>query len=86
MRMLVSGLRRGLTAQEAAQVLQFHPDAVRYWLRVGELRGTRLESADDWLVEPEDLLAFLQQNGEPLPWSAPVANGGDPQAAFSPAN
>jgi hypothetical protein len=86
MRMLASGLRRGLTAQEAAQVLQFHPDAVRYWLRVGELRGTRLESADDWLVEPEDLLAFLQQNGELLPWSAPVANGGDPQAAFSPAN
>lgn len=84
--MLGSGLRRGLTAQEAAQVLQFHPDAVRYWLRVGELRGVRLESGDDWLIEPEDLLAFLRQNGEPLPWSMPATGGGDAQAAFTPAH
>lgn len=84
--MLAKGLRRGLTVQEAAKLLQFHPEAVRYWLRVGELRGTRLEPADDWLVEPDDLLAFLRQNDEPFPWSVPVVGGGDARTAFTPAH
>lgn len=82
--MLPSGLRRGLTTQEAARLLQFHPEAVRYWLRVGELRGTRLDSTDEWLVEPEDLLAFLRQNDELLPWSVPVADSGEGATAFGP--
>ena len=29
--------RRRYTIGEAAALLQFHPDAVRYWVRVGEL-------------------------------------------------
>lgn len=77
--MLVNGARKGLTAGQAAQVLQFHPESVRYWLRVGELRGVRIEGADDWLIDPEDLLTFLRQNGEPLPWpSLDVTHPHDP--------
>ncbi|MBX6342848.1 MAG: helix-turn-helix domain-containing protein [Thermomicrobiaceae bacterium] len=52
---------------EAAQILQFHPDAVRYWLRIGELPGERASAGEDWRIRPEDLVAFLRESGESLP-------------------
>jgi excisionase family DNA binding protein len=70
---LVSRLRRGLTLQEAARLIQFHHETVRYWLRVGELRGTRTPAGDDWTIELEDLLVFLRANGEIPPWSMPTS-------------
>lgn len=58
---------------ETAEILQFHPDAIRYWVRVGELpsepdpRG----SNQDVLVRAESIVAFLRQNGETLPAGLP---------------
>lgn len=66
--------RAGYTVSEAAEILQFHPDAVRYWVRVGELPGTPDEVRGDWVIGPEALVAFLRQNGETLPAKAPLAN------------
>jgi len=63
--------QRGLTVPEAARLIQFHQETVRYWLQVGELRGFRQSPGDDWLIEPEDLLAFFRENGEIPPWSVP---------------
>ena len=59
--------RRGYTVDEAARMLQFHPDALRYWLRVGELNGVRLGRRDEWLIGPDALTLFLRQNGEVAP-------------------
>ncbi|MDI3340049.1 MAG: helix-turn-helix domain-containing protein [Sphaerobacter sp.] len=55
------------TVGEAAELLQFHPDAIRYWLRVGELAGERVGTPEGWLIRSDALVAFLRQNGEPLP-------------------
>lgn len=64
--------RRGAyTISEAAEILQFHPDAIRYWLRVGELVGDRVAERDGWLIRPEALVSFLRQNGETLPSALP---------------
>jgi hypothetical protein len=71
--------RRGYTVEEAAALLQYHPDAMRYWLRVGQLAGLRLrvgrlDGHDDWLIGLDALLAFLRQNGEPAPADLPLAS------------
>jgi hypothetical protein len=69
--------RRGYTVEEAAALLQYHPDALRYWLRVGELAGlrfSRLDGHEDWLIGLDALLAFLRQNGEPAPADLPLAS------------
>lgn len=65
--MLETGSRRGYSVKEVATILQFHPDTVTYWLRTGELSGTRNDAENGWLVAPEALVAFLRQNGEILP-------------------
>ncbi len=65
--MLETSSRRGYSVSEVATILQFHPDTVTYWLRTGELNGMRDDDANDWLVAPEALVAFLRQNGETLP-------------------
>jgi transposase len=65
--MLETAGRRGYSISEVATILQFHPDTVRYWLRTGELSGMRDDDANEWRVAPEDLVAFLRQNGEMLP-------------------
>jgi transposase len=65
--MLETRGRRTYSISEVATILQFHPDTVMYWLRTGELSGTRDEFSNDWRVEPEELVAFLRQNGETLP-------------------
>lgn len=59
------------TVDEAATILQFHPDAIRYWLRVGELCGRLDAAAGDWVIRADALVAFLRQNGEHLPDTLP---------------
>lgn len=63
------------TVNEAAEILQFHPDAIRYWLRVGELTGELVEqgagAGGDWAIRPEALVAFLRQNNEMMPIDLP---------------
>lgn len=67
---------------ETAEILQFHPDAVRYWVRVGELPSELDPRGDgqDVLVRAESIVAFLRHNGETLPAGLPGS-----QAAPSPA-
>jgi hypothetical protein len=65
--MLETSRRRGYSINEVAHILQFHPDAVQYWLRTGELSGRHDDLSDEWRVAPDDLVAFLRQNGESLP-------------------
>jgi excisionase family DNA binding protein len=65
--MAEAGGHRAYSIQEVATILQFHPDTVAYWLRTGELSGHRDEFANEWRIEPADLIAFLRQNGETLP-------------------
>lgn len=65
--MLESNRRGGYSISEVAHILQFHPDAVQYWLRTGELSGQHDDLSNEWRVAPDDLVAFLRQNGETLP-------------------
>lgn len=65
--MLETTGRRGYSVSEAANILQFHPDTVRYWLRTGELSGMLDDTANEWRIMPEELVAFLRQSGESLP-------------------
>ncbi len=59
------------SVDEAATILEFHPDAIRYWLRTGELVGLRPPGGGDWVIHADALVAFLRQNGEHLPGPLP---------------
>lgn len=59
--------RQEYTIAEVAQLTDYHPDAVRYWVRVGELPGTQDQRRGDWVVDSYDLLSFLRINGETVP-------------------
>ena len=59
------------TVEEAATILQFHPDTIRYWLRVGELAGCPDPTVGDWVIRADEMVAFLRQNGEHLPDALP---------------
>lgn len=59
--------RQEFTISEVAQLLDYHPDAVRYWVRVGELPGTQDQHRGEWVVDSKDLLSFLKVNGEAVP-------------------
>lgn len=59
--------RQEYTILEVAQLLDYHPDAVRYWVRVGELPGTEDRRRGEWVVDSDDLLSFLRVNGEAVP-------------------
>jgi hypothetical protein len=59
--------RRRYTIPEVARLLNYHPDTVRYWLRVGELVGQPDQESGDWLVRDEELVTFLRGNGEAVP-------------------
>ncbi|HEX7101789.1 MAG TPA: helix-turn-helix domain-containing protein [Nitrolancea sp.] len=65
--MLENNRRGGYSISEVAHILQFHPDAVQYWLRTGELSGRHDHLSDEWRIAQDDLVAFLRQNGETLP-------------------
>ncbi len=64
--MQVAG-RQEFTIAEVSQLTDYHPDAVRYWVRVGELPGTQDQDRGDWVVDSTDLLSFLRVNGETVP-------------------
>jgi hypothetical protein len=64
--MQVAG-RQEYTIAEVAQITDYHPDAVWYWVRVGELPGTQDQQHGDWVVDSTDLLSFLRGNGENVP-------------------
>jgi hypothetical protein len=59
--------RQEFTIAEVARLTDYHPDAVRYWVRVGELPGTQDQHRGDWVVDSSDLLSFLVVNGEAVP-------------------
>lgn len=59
--------RQEFTIAEVARLTDYHPDAVRYWVRVGELPGTQDQRRGDWVVDSNDLLSFLRSNGEAVP-------------------
>ncbi|HLI50704.1 MAG TPA: helix-turn-helix domain-containing protein [Thermomicrobiaceae bacterium] len=75
------------TISETAEILQFHPDAVRYWVRVGELPSEPDPRGDDedLLVRAESIVAFLRQNGEMLPTDLPGTQPVSAIASVSPA-
>ena len=52
-----------LTVQQVAQKLLVGPDAVRRWLREGQMRGYRLPGGD-WRIRPEAVCAVLTLAGE----------------------
>lgn len=58
---------RTYSMSEAAEILQFHPDALRYWLRVGQLAGEAQGSDEGWSIRPEALVAFLLESDEVVP-------------------
>lgn len=59
--------RQEYTIAEVAQITDYHPDAVWYWVRVGELPGTQDRLRGDWVVDSSDLVSFLRLNGEAVP-------------------
>jgi hypothetical protein len=64
--MQVAG-RQEFTIAEVARITDYHPDAVRYWVRVGELPGIQDQHRGEWIVDSHDLLSFLRGNGETVP-------------------
>jgi hypothetical protein len=59
--------RQEFTIAEVARITDYHPDAVWYWVRVGELPGTQDRQRGDWVVDSSDLVSFLRLNGETVP-------------------
>lgn len=55
----------GYTIDEVARILQFHPDAVRYWVRVGELPSEPDQSRGERLIQPADLAIFIRECDTP---------------------
>lgn len=50
-----------LTTAEVADYLKVGPEAVKRWLRAGELKGSRLGTKAGWRVRRADVLEFLEQ-------------------------
>ena len=50
---------RWLTVQQAADVIQVHPETVREWLRTGRLPGTLLSRRAGWRIREGDVLLLL---------------------------
>lgn len=59
--------RQEYTIAEVARITDYHPDAVHYWVRVGELPGIQDQHRGEWIVDSNDLLSFLLANGETVP-------------------
>lgn len=51
---------RYLTVEEVADRLRVNREAVRRWLRAGELRGVHLSRKTGWRITEADLAAFLR--------------------------
>ena len=50
---------RWLTVQQAADVIQVHPETVREWLRTARLPGTLLSRRAGWRIREGDVQRFL---------------------------
>lgn len=48
-----------LTISEAADVLQVSRHSLAYWIRKGELKGTRTPGGREWRIRRADVRAFL---------------------------
>lgn len=57
--------RGGYTVDEVARILQFHPDSVRYWVRVGELPSEPDQRWGEPLIQPADLAMFIRECDTP---------------------
>lgn len=57
--------RSGYTVDEVARILQFHPDSVRYWVRVGELPSDPDQGRGEPLIQPADLAIFIRECDAP---------------------
>lgn len=53
--------RGGYTVDEVARILQFHPDSVRYWVRIGELPSDPDQGRGEPLIQPTDLAMFMRE-------------------------
>lgn len=49
-----------LTTEEVAKALRVSEEAVRFWLRSGQLRGIR--AGRRWRIRRADLEAYLERN------------------------
>lgn len=58
---LVAGLPSILDVKQAAEYAHMAPYTIRYYIRTGKLKATRVvdAGASKWLVRASDLLAFL---------------------------
>ena len=53
------------TPEQAAKILQVHPQTLRKWLRNGELTGANTTAG--WRLTPADLEAWLDRQRQPRP-------------------
>jgi CheY-like chemotaxis protein len=58
--------RRALSSTEIASLLRADPGRVRAWVRQGDVVSTRTTSGHG-RVDPDDLVAFLESRGIPVP-------------------
>lgn len=58
---------RTYSLEEAADFLEFDPQAVAYWLRMGHLAGRKDKRTGEWRVQPQALIDFLRETQEPMP-------------------
>lgn len=64
---------RTYTVDEAAEFLQFDRTTLEYWLRMGHIVGSWNEEEADWRVQPQALVDFLHEAGEPMPTGVAVS-------------
>ena len=55
-----------LTAEQAAELLQVHPETVREWLRRGKIPGGRAGPRGNWRIQRRGLEAAIQVNGNEI--------------------
>lgn len=58
---------RTYSLEEAAEFLEFDPQSVTYWLRMGHLAGRQDKRTGEWRVQPQALIDFLRETQEPMP-------------------
>lgn len=60
------------TVEQAAKILQLHPDTVRIWLRDGRLRGRKMGRV--WRIAAEELRRLSEAPAEPIVHEAEAQN------------
>lgn len=55
-------MERYLTVEQAAEVLQVHPDTVRQWLRGSQLGGRKIGRI--WRIPESEIKNLLQPNDD----------------------